>query len=293
MKNIIAVTGGAGFIGSNLIERLLLKTDYKIISLDNYSSGSSKNHIKDNRIKYLKGSTKDVESYFLKYKKNIYAVFHLGEFSRIAQSFKYIDRLRESNIIGSTAVVNFCMKNNIRIIYSATSAAFGKNFDNQNLSPYAFTKTTILNLIMNYSIWFKLKYNIVYFYNVYGKRQILDHNMAAVIGIFENCKMKGMKLPIVKPGTQNRIFTHIDDIVDGCIKSLKNQKIKHLLIKASESFSIINVAKLFNCKYKFVKSRQGERFASSSPKSVRGMKIGHYIGKKKLTDYINDKFKNY
>jgi len=293
MKNIIVVTGGAGFIGSNLIEKLLLRTNYKILSLDNYSTGSKKNHIKSSRVKYFKGDTKNIENYFLRYQKNIHALFHLGEFSRIAQSFKFIDELKESNIVGSTSVINFCMKNKIRIIYSATSAAFGKNFKHQNLSPYAFTKTNILNLILNYAEWFKLKYNIVYFYNVYGKRQILDNDMAAVIGIFEHCKESGKVIPIVSPGTQSRIFTHIDDIVDACIQSLKNKKIKHMLIKAKQSHSIIKVAKMFNNKYRFVKPRKGERFASSAPKSIRGLKIKIYVGKKKLSDYILNKYKNY
>ena len=292
MKNIIVITGGAGFIGTHLIQEILNKTSYKIISLDNYLSGSVKNHINDSRVQYLKGSSENIEKYLFKHQKKIYVLFHFGEFSRIAQSFKYLNDLCHSNIHGSSSVLNFCLKNKIRIVYSATSAAFGNNFQDQNLSPYSFTKTSNLNLILNYSKWFGLKYNVVYFYNVYGGRQILDHKMAAVIGIFENCKKKGLPLPIVKPGTQSRIFTHVDDVIEGCIKVLKDKKIKHLLIRAKESHSIINVAKMFNHKYKFIGNRPGERFISSFPKNIRGNKVKVFIGKKKLSKYIKEKYES-
>ena len=293
MKNIIIVTGGAGFIGSNLIETLLNKTNYQIYSLDNYIAGNKKNHIKNKKVKYFNGSTKDFDKFFNKFKKKIKAVFHFGEFSRIAQSFKMLDKLIESNIYGSTNVVNFCKANNIRIIYSATSAAFGNNFDDQNLSPYSFTKTTILNLILNYHEWYGLNYNIVYFYNVYGGRQIVNHKMAAVIGIFEHCKKNNLVIPIVRPGTQSRVFTHVEDVVDGTLKILKDPGVKHLLIRANKSYSILNVAKMFNHKYKLIGYRPGERFASTFPKTIRGNKVNIHYGKKKLKDYIKKNYESF
>lgn len=292
MKNIIIVTGGAGFIGTNLIETLIKKTNYKIYSLDNYIAGSKKNHIKNKKIKYFNGSTKNFSKIFNIYKKKIKAVFHFGEFSRIAQSFKMLDALIESNIHGSTNVVNFCKENNIRIIYSATSAAFGNNFNDQNLSPYSFTKTTILNLILNFHDWYHLDYNIVYFYNVYGGRQIVNHKMAAVIGIFENCKNNNKPLPVVRPGTQTRVFTHVDDVIDGTLKILRNSRIKHLLIRANKSYSILNVAKMFNHKYKLINFRPGERFTSTFPELIRGNKVKIHYGKKKLKEYINKKYES-
>lgn len=292
MKNLIVITGGAGFVGTNLIERLIKTTNYKIISIDNYLSGSKKNHINNPKVKYITGSTRDIEKKLSKYKKKIKALFHFGEFSRIAQSFELLEDLSNSNLLGSTSVINFCKQNKIRIIYSATSAAFGNNFVDQNLSPYSFTKTTILNLILNYSDWFNLKYNVLYFYNVYGGKQILNHKMAAVIGIFESYKEKGKALPIVKPGTQTRIFTHVDDVIDGCIKVFKNNTIKHLLVRAKESYSILDVAKMFNHKYKMVKFRQGERFLSSFPKKIRECKIKTHIGKKKLSVYLKEKYES-
>ena len=147
MKEYIIVTGGAGFIGSNLIEYLIKKTNKKIISIDNYSSGSKKNHIPNSRIKYFKGDTKNISSLLKNYKKNINSLFHFGEFARIFQSFKYFDTCFESNTIGSKAVFKFCLDNNIKLIYSATSASLGNKGNDKNLSPYAFTKSKNLELL--------------------------------------------------------------------------------------------------------------------------------------------------
>ena len=140
MRNLIVVTGGAGFVGSNLIELLLNKTKLKIISIDNYSTGSKKNHLISKRLNYINGNTKNINKLLWKYKKNINSVFHFGEFSRIFQSFKNFDRCFESNSIGSKAVFKFCLENKIKLIYSATSATLGNKGNDKNLSPYAFTK---------------------------------------------------------------------------------------------------------------------------------------------------------
>ena len=181
----IIVTGGAGFIGTNLIKLLLKKTNYKIISLDNYSSGTKKNHIKNNRIKYIKGKTVDVEK-IIKRPNEINAIFHFGEFARIYQSFLKMNECLESNSIGSNAIFNFCLKNKVKLIYSATSASLGNKGDDKNLSPYAFSKAKNLELLENLKKWFNFKYEVVYFYNVYGPSQICKGNMSTVIGIFED-----------------------------------------------------------------------------------------------------------
>ena len=185
-KNILVITGGAGFVGSNLIEKLLKISKKNIISIDNYSSGHKKNHIKSPRIKYLNGDTKDIKFILSKYTSKIEAVFHFGEFSRIYQSFIKFSECLKSNSIGTHEVFKFCLENKIKLIYSATSATLGKNGNDKNLSPYAFTKFKNLELLENLKKWFNLRYEVIFFYNVYGPRQNKKGDMATVIGIFED-----------------------------------------------------------------------------------------------------------
>ena len=186
MRNILVITGGAGFIGSNLISELLKFKKYKIVSIDNYSSGLFKNHFKNNRVKYLKGSTKNIEILLKSYAGKIHSIFHFGEFARIYQSFKKKNECFSSNIEGSSNVFNFALKNKIRLIYSATSASLGNKGEDMNLSPYAFSKAKNLELLENLKKWFNFRYEVVYFYNVYGERQICKGDMATVVGIFED-----------------------------------------------------------------------------------------------------------
>ena len=286
-KNTIIVTGGAGFVGANLIELLLKKTKYKIISLDNYSSGSYKNHIKNNRVRYIKGHTKNI-NILIKNKNNINSVFHFGEFARIYQSFLMMNDCIESNTVGTNSVFNFCLENNIRLIYSATSATLGNKGNDKNLSPYAFTKSKNLELLINLKKWFKFRYEVIYFYNVYGPKQISKGKMSTVIGIFEDSYKKRRPLPVVKPGTQTRRFTHIHDTVEVCYKAWKKNLCRHYSIASRESFSILDVAKLFKYKIKFLKSRPGERYASALTNMNLSNKVYKYFGKRKLSDYIKN-----
>jgi UDP-glucose 4-epimerase len=184
-KNKILVTGGAGFVGTNLIKLLLKKTKYKVISIDNYSSGLKCNHIRNSRVKYINGQTVNISKLINK-PKEIKSVFHFGEFARIYQSFLKMNECIDSNSVGSNAVFNFCLKNNIKLIYSATSASLGNKGDDKNLSPYAFSKAKNLELLENLKKWFKFKYEVIYFYNVYGPHQICSGQMSTVIGIFED-----------------------------------------------------------------------------------------------------------
>ena len=286
MKNIILVTGGAGFVGSNLIELLLQKTKKKIISLDNYSTGKKKNHFKNNRVKYFNCNTKDINTRLRKYRKKIHSIFHFGEFARIYQSFKNFDECYDSNSIGSMAVFKFCLDYKIKLIYSATSASLGNSGNDKNLSPYAFTKSKNLELLENLKKWFKLNYEVIYFYNVYGPKQIETGPMATVIGIFNNHFKNKKPLPVVRPGTQSRRFTHILDTVQVCYEAWKKNKCAHYSISNKKSYSIIDVANMYNSKKTYLKARPGERYASALTKISLNNKIIRKFGKINLKDYI-------
>jgi UDP-glucose 4-epimerase len=288
VKNIIIVTGGAGFVGSNLIEELIKFKKYKIISVDNYVSGSIKNHIKNSRVKYLRGDTANISNILKKYKNKITIIFHFGEFSRIFLSFKKIKECLESNIKGSAELFHFALKNKIKLIYSATSASLGNNGKDMNLSPYAFTKAKNLELLNNFKKWFNFNYEIVYFYNVYGPRQICKGNMATVVGVFEDHFKNKKPLPVIKPGSQTRRFTHVKDTVDACIIAWKRNKNKHYSIASPKSFSIIQLAKMFNCKIEYLPQREGERFSSIVTKMNLNNKVIRLEAKIKIKDYIND-----
>jgi UDP-glucose 4-epimerase len=286
-KNIIVITGGAGFVGTNLIKLLLTKTNYKIISIDNYSSGTKKNHIKNSRVKYLKGSTKNINN-LIKNSKKVKTVFHFGEFARIYQSFLKMNECIDSNSVGSNAVFNFCLKNRIKLIYSATSASLGNKGNDKNLSPYAFTKSKNLELLENLKHWFNFKYEVIYFYNVYGPYQISKGEMSTVIGIFENYYNLKKPLPVVKPGTQTRRFTHIMDTVEVCYLAWKKNLCRHYSIAAKKPYSILDVAKMFNTRIKFLPKRAGERYISALLDKNLSNKIYKYYGKIELKRYIKD-----
>jgi len=292
MKNIIIVTGGAGFIGSNLILELIKKSHYKIISIDNYSSGSLKNHIKNKKIKYIKSDTKNISKILNKYKKNIDSLFHFGEFARIYQSFVKMDECINSNSIGTNAVFNFCFINKIKLIYSATSASIGNKGEDKNLSPYAFTKAKNLEMLENLKKWFKLRFEIIYFYNVYGPKQINSGSMATVIGIFEKQFKKKIPLTIVKPGSQTRRFTHVTNTVEVCYYAWKKNKCRHYSISNKKSYSILEVAKMFDCQLKFLPPRKGERYASALTNINLSNKVYKIFGKINLRDYVANIVKN-
>ena len=291
MKNILVVTGGAGFVGSNLIEFFILKTKFNIISLDNYSSGLKKNHINNKRIKYINGDTKDIFRILKIYKNKIHSIFHFGEFARIYQSFKKFNECFDANTLGSKAVFKFCLDNKIKLIYSATSASLGNSGKDRNLSPYAFTKSKNLELLENLKKWFNFKYEVIYFYNVYGPRQITTGSMATVIGIFENCYNKNKPLTVVRPGTQTRRFTHIDDTVKTCYEAWKKNNCLHYSISNKQVYSILQVAKMFDTKIRYLPKRLGERYASALANVSFNNKVHKRYGKIKLNEYIKSLIK--
>ena len=286
-KNKIVVTGGAGFVGTNLIKLLLEKTKYKIISIDNYSSGKKSNHLKNPRVKYIKGKTVNI-SKLIKNPSGIKSIFHFGEFARIYQSFLKMNECIDSNSVGSNAVFNFCLKNKIKLVYSATSASLGNYGNDKNLSPYAFSKSKNLELLENLKKWFNFKYEVIYFYNVYGPNQICEGQMSTVIGIFEDHYKKGKSLPVVKPGSQTRRFTHIDDTVNICYLAWKKNLCRHYSIANKKSYSLLEVAKMFRSNIKFLPRRPGERYASALIKKNLSNKIYRHFGKINLKSYIEN-----
>ncbi len=287
IRNKIIVTGGSGFVGTNLIKLLLNKTKFNVISLDDYSSGKKSNHIQHKRVKYIIGKTINISN-LIKNPKEINSVFHFGEFARIYQSFLKMNECIDSNTVGSNAVFNYCLKNKIKLIYSATSASLGNKGDDKNLSPYAFSKSKNLELLENLKKWFNFKYEVIYFYNVYGPYQICKGPMSTVIGIFEDHYRKGKPLPVVRPGTQSRRFTHIDDTVNTCYLAWKKNLCRHYSIANKKTFSILEVAKMFKSRIKLLPKRPGERYASTLINKNLSNKMYKYYGKVNLKSYIEN-----
>src|SRR5210317_645824 len=288
MKNFLVITGGAGFIGSNLIRLLIYKTKFKIISIDNYSSGNKKNHILNKKIQYIKGDTKNLEKILIPYKNKIHSIFHFGEFSRIYQSFLKMNECIQSNTVGTNFVFDYCLKNKIKLVYSATSASIGNSGSDKNLSPYAFTKAKNIELLNNLKKWFNFKFEIVYFYNVFGAGQIRTGSMATVIGIFEDQYLRNKPLTVVRPGNQSRRFTHVDDTVNACFFAWKKNNNRHYSISSKKSHTILEVAKMFKDDIKFLPKRQGERYASALTDMNLSNKVYKLFGVKKLSDYIEN-----
>lgn len=284
-KKTIIITGGAGFVGSNLIKIFLKKTSFNLISIDNYSSGSKLNHFKHKRVKYFKGNSSDI-SKIIKDPKKIDSIFHFGEFSRIYQSFLNIHECLNANSVGTNSVINFCLKNKIRLIYSATSASLGNSGNDKDLSPYAFSKAKNLELLNNLKKWFNFECEIIYFYNVYGPGQISSGEMATVIGIFENQFKNNKKLTVVKPGTQTRRFTHVDDTVNVCFEAWKKRANCHYSVYSKRSYSILKVARMFKKEIVLLPARKGERYFSAVTKTSLNNKIKIRTGTIDLKDYI-------
>lgn len=284
MKKIL-ITGGAGFIGHNLIKYLIKNHKFEyIFSLDDYSSGLKSNHQKHKNIRYIEGSTIDIFKKRTLSKIKFDTVFHFAEFSRIVPSFKYSDDCWNTNIVGTYKIIQFCLKKKARLVYSASSSTIGKN---KYLSPYSWTKYVNDETIKNYSKWFGLKYNLVYFYNVYGTGHIKNGKMMAVIGIFEQQYVKRIPLTVVKPGTQKRDFTHIDDIITGTILATKKTINSEFHIGSGKNYTLLQVAKFFNTEIKMIDERQGERFYSLSDSKLAFKKLG-YKPKNNLKDYIKE-----
>ncbi|GAA0535853.1 SDR family oxidoreductase [Paractinoplanes ferrugineus] len=261
VSQTLLVTGGAGFVGANLIKALL--ADFPaaaVVSIDNYFTGVPENHVNDPRVTYLDGSTVDIAKIWAEQGlPSPEIVFHLGEYSRIVQSFDDHDLTWDFNMLGTKEVVKFASANGSKLIYAGSSSKFGNDGQDENLNPYAWTKAKNIEYIKNYSSWYGLDYAITYFYNVYGPGQITSGRYATVIGIFEDHYLRGEVLPVVSPGTQTRDFTHVDDIVRGIVLVAQKGTGDGYLLGAGHEWPILEVAKLFGVDHELVPALRGER----------------------------------
>ena len=249
----VLVTGGAGFIGSHLCERLA-QDGAKVFSLDDYSTGTQSNHV-DN-VTYIKGETRNIEK-LVYFSPDI--IYHLGEYSRVEQSFDDIEKVWSSNKDGIFSVLQFCRKTKSKIVYAGSSTKFGDGDLGRVQSPYAWTKASNTELVVNYANWFKIDYAISYFYNVYGGREISTGRYATLIAIFVEQYKNNKPLTVVSPGTQLRNFTHIDDIISGLILIGEHGYGDNYGVGCSEAYSILEIAKAFGSKIEILPERRGNR----------------------------------
>jgi UDP-glucose 4-epimerase len=282
MKNKkILVTGGAGFVGSHLCDRLAQNSNYEVYSLDNYFTGSEDNHV-DN-VTYIKGDTKDIEN-LVGFAPDM--VYHLGEYSRVEQSFDDMEKVWKYNKDGIFRVLEFVRKAGCKILYAGSSTKFGDGGLGRDASPYAWTKASNTELVINYGTWFNVPYTITYFYNVYGHREIQTGKYATLIALFKEKMKNNEPLTIVSPGTQKRNFTHIDDIVDALILVGENGYGDEFGIGSDESFSILEVAQLYDGEIQMLPERRGNRM-SAEVVTDKTKALG-WNPKRKLEDYIKE-----
>jgi UDP-glucose 4-epimerase len=253
----VLVTGGAGFIGSHLCEKLVINQANQIYSLDNYSTGVESNHI--HGVTYIKGETRNIEK-LVNFTPDI--IYHLGEYSRVEQSFDDVEKVWRYNKDGIFSVLQFCRKHNCKIIYAGSSTKFADGGLGRSQSPYAWSKATNTELVKNYGEWYNVEFAIVYFYNVYGGREISSGKYATLIAIFKELYKANRPLTIVSPGTQLRNFTHVDDIISGLVLVGDKGVGDDYGIGCSKSYSILEIAEMFQSEIVMIPSRKGNRMAA-------------------------------
>jgi UDP-glucose 4-epimerase len=276
-QKLIVVTGGAGFVGSHLCERLY-KEGHKVISLDNYFTGSRDNHVEG--VEYREGHTKDIEKFI---PETPDLVYHLGEYSRVEISLAEPALVWDLNKDGTFGVFEFCRKKNVKVIYAGSSTKFGDGGLGRVQSPYAWTKASNTELLQNYGAWYRLPYAITYFYNVYGPRERSD-KYGTLIEIFRQKHIKGEPLTVTSPGTQKRNFTHVDDIVDGLLLVGEQGEGDEYGLGAEQSYSILEVAQMFGGKVEMLPERQGNRMDATLD-TTKARSLG-WTQKRILPDYI-------
>jgi UDP-glucose 4-epimerase len=265
MTKIILVTGGAGHVGSHLIEQLLENPENKVISLDNYFNGSTDNHIKG--AEYRKGHTKDIDELI---PETPDIVYHLGEYARITPSFDDVEKVYDMNILGTFAVVEFCKKRKVgKLVYAASSTKFAIEGDGRHQNPYSFTKATNVDLINDYGRWYNLPYAICYFYNAFGPREKGIGPYATLIAKFQELYLKGEPLTIVKPGTQKRNFTYVKDLARGIILTAEKGFGDGYTLSNKKDYSVIDIATTFDCPIKYIDGYPGRAESGTSPNKAR------------------------
>jgi len=279
---VIVVTGGAGFIGTNLIKRLLTDPRNRVISLDNYSAGLRENH--QEGAEYREGHTKDTERLI---PENPDIVFHLGEYARVEASFADVAQVLDLNVLGTQGVLEFCRKRKCKIVYAGSSTKFGDGGLGRDQSPYAWTKAANTELVQNYGAWFSLPFAITYFYNVYGPYERSASHQGTLIETFCEKFRRGEPLEVVAPGTQKRNFTHVDDIVDGLLLVGEKGQGDNFGLGAQESYSVREVAQLFGGEVKMLPERAGNRM--SADLDVSKSQLLGWKQKRFLKDYIDGK----
>lgn len=264
MKTIL-VTGGAGHVGSHIIEELVKNPDNKVISLDNYFNGSTDNHI--NGAEYRNGHTKDIETLIPETPDIIY---HLGEYARVSPSFDDVEKVYEMNILGTFAVVEFCRKRKVgKLVYAASSTKFAAEGDGRHQSPYAFTKATNVDLINNYGLWYNLPYAICYFYNAFGPREKGIGLYSTLIAHFEQLYLQNKELTVVKPGTQKRNFTYVKDLAKGIILVGEKGNGDGYTLSNTKEYSILEIAEAFGGPIKLIDGYAGRTESGEAPDKAR------------------------
>lgn len=252
---IALVTGGAGFVGSHVCERLV-KEGYEVISLDNYFTGSPQNHVAG--VTYRTGHTKDIAKLI---PETPHIIYHLGEYARTEKSFEDIEIVLDFNGVGTMAVLEFWRRTRCKLVYSGSSTKFADGGEGERQSPYAWTKSMNTESVKRYGEWFDLSYAITYFYNVYGPRE-MSGAFGTLISIFDSLYQKGQPLTVVKPGTQVRNFTHVADIIEGLFLVGEHGEGDSFGIGSDEAYTVLDVAHMFGGEIILMPERKGNRQTS-------------------------------
>jgi UDP-glucose 4-epimerase len=260
----ILVTGGAGHVGSHVVEMLASDAGNRVISLDNYSNGTPDNHVRG--AEYRRGHTKDIDSLVPETPE---VVYHLGEYARIKTSLKDVAEVYDFNIVGTLAVAQFCRSRGVKLVYAASSTKFAIEGDGRHQNPYSFTKATNVDLINDFGRWYGLSYAICYFYNAYGPREVGEGRMATLIGRFEHLYRKGQPLTVDRPGTQKRAFTYVKDLARGLILAGEKGHGDGYALGAEKAYSVLEIAEAFGGPIVMQDEYSGRSGADNDPRKAR------------------------